>query len=101
MEVLRLDTVRVKSSPARDSCLVCGIRGRSQLRCCLPRLVQSSTSPVGCFWTVVESRWEDILCLVRFTTDHREGSRLTLCQAEQTLKTTSFDCGDLSGQGSE
>ena len=87
LEVLRLDTVRLKSRPARESCLVWGILGSNQLRCCLPRLVQSSTSPVGCFWTVVDSRWEDIFCLVRFTTDHSEGSRLTLCQAEQTLQT--------------
>ena len=89
LEVLRLDTVRVKSSPARESCLVWGILGSSQLRCCFPRLVQSNTSPVGCFWTVVERRWEDIFCLVRFTTDHRDGSRLALCQAEQTLQRNS------------
>ena len=86
MQVLRLDTVRVKSRPTRLSVLVCGTRGRSQLSCCLPRLVQSSTRPGGCFCTVVDSACAVILCLVRSTTVQRDGSRLTLCHDLQTLQ---------------
>ena len=86
MQVLRVETVRVKSSPTRLRLLVWGIRGSSQLSCCLPMLVQSSTRAGGCFCTVVERMWAVIFCLVRSTRVQRLGSRLIRCQALLTLK---------------
>lgn len=83
---MRVDTVIVKSSPTRLRALVWGILGRSQLSCCLPRLVQSRIRAGGCFWTVVDRMWAVIFCLVRFTFVQREGSRLILCQALLTLQ---------------